>query len=233
MPDPALTYHVSSGSLAFTDGFSGALSRDAGEHVADSPFPITQGTLSLGDNYTLSFIGANFAITARPVTVTADAKTKVYGNPDPALTYQITLGSLVGGDAFTGALTRAAGENVGSYAITQGTLALSSDYTLGFVGANLSITTRPVTVTADGKTKVYGNPDPAFTYQLTVGTLVGSDAFTGALTRDAGEDVGNHAITQGTLALSPNYALSFVGADLQHYPAAGRGHGQRADQGVR
>jgi hypothetical protein len=58
--------------------------------------------------------------------VTADAKTKVYGNGDPGLTYQITSGSLVAGDNFSGGLTRIAGENVGTYAIQQGTLALTT-----------------------------------------------------------------------------------------------------------
>ncbi len=79
-------------------------------------------------------------ITARPVAVTADPKTKVYGAPDPALTYEVTSGSVVFGDNFSGALTRVAGENVGTYAITQGTLTLGSNYYLTYVGANLTIT---------------------------------------------------------------------------------------------
>ncbi|HVW15493.1 MAG TPA: Ig-like domain-containing protein, partial [Mucilaginibacter sp.] len=75
------------------------------------------------------------------ITITADAKIKVYGQSDPALTYQVTSGALVGSDAFTGSLTRDPGENVGSYAINQGTLALNSNYTLSYISANLSITT--------------------------------------------------------------------------------------------
>ena len=51
------------------------------------PYAINQGTLSAGTNYALAFVGANLTITARPVTVTADAKSKVYGDDDPALTY--------------------------------------------------------------------------------------------------------------------------------------------------
>ena len=142
-PDPALTYHITSGTLAFSDGFSGALSRVAGEDVGS--YDIQQGTLTLGTNYTLGFIGASLAITPRPVTVTADAgQGKVYGNADPVLAYHITSGSLAFSDAFSGALTRAAGENVGSYNIQQGTLALSTNYTLGFVGATFAISQRPV-----------------------------------------------------------------------------------------
>jgi len=212
--DPALTYHITSGSLAFSDAFSGALARAAGETVADSPYAITQGTLALTDDYTLSFIGADLSITTRPVTITADPQTKVYGEADPALTYQITVGSLAFSDHFSGALTRTAGENVGSYAILQGTLSLNPNYALTYVGANLSITTRPVTVTADPQTKVYGEGDPAFTYRLTSGTLVTGDGFSGALSRAAGEDVGTHAILQGSLTLGTNYFITYVGADL-------------------
>ena len=50
-------------------------------------------------NYSLTFVGANFTITAKPVTVTADPKSKVYGAADPALTYQVTSGSLGSGDS--------------------------------------------------------------------------------------------------------------------------------------
>ena len=47
-------------------------------------------------NYALTFTGANLTITERPITITADAKSKVYGNADPALTYLVTNGSLGG-----------------------------------------------------------------------------------------------------------------------------------------
>ena len=59
-------------------------------------------------------------IARAPVTVTADDKSKVFGETDPALTYQAS--GLINGESLTGELTRAEGENVGSYAITQGTL---------------------------------------------------------------------------------------------------------------
>ncbi|WP_299110232.1 MBG domain-containing protein, partial [uncultured Tenacibaculum sp.] len=87
--------------------------------------------------------------------------------------------SLVGGDTFTGNLTRVSGETVGTYAINQGSLALSNNYTLTYVSNNLTIGKRVVEVTADAKTKLYGDTDPALTYQITTGSLAGSDAFTG------------------------------------------------------
>jgi hypothetical protein len=210
--DPALTYKITSGSLAFTDAFTGSLTRAAGEIVGT--YAITQGTVALNSNYSLAYVGANLSISKRAVTITADARIKTYGDADPALTYQITSGSLATGDAFTGALARVAGEVVGTYAITQGTVALSDNYTLAYVGANLSITKRSITITADAKSKTYGDLDPALTYQITSGSLAFSDAFTGSLARAAGEDIGPHAITQGTLVLNSNYDLTYVGADL-------------------
>src|SRR5262249_46618839 len=72
-------------------------------------------------------------ITARPITVTADAQTKVYGEADPALTYQVTSGNLASGDSFSGGLTRDAGENVGTYAIRQGALTAGGNYDLSYV----------------------------------------------------------------------------------------------------
>jgi hypothetical protein len=210
--DPTLTYTITSGSLAYSDTFNGSLTRDPGESFGS--YDIDQGSLSLSSNYSLSFTKGMFTIAKRAVTVTADPQTKVYGDADPALSYAVTSGSLASGDSFSGAMARAAGENVGSYAIGQGTLALNSNYVLTFVGANLTITARPIAVKADAQTKVYGQTDPSLSYQITSGTLFGSDAFSGALVRAGGEDVGTYAINQGTLALSSNYDLTYVGANF-------------------
>jgi len=89
-------------------------------------------------NYAGSINGQKFAITPLPVTVTAVAKTKGYGSSDPVLTYSSS--GLLGTDAFTGSLTRAAGEAVGSYNILIGTVSAGSNYLIGYVGASLAIT---------------------------------------------------------------------------------------------
>jgi hypothetical protein len=70
-------------------------------------------------NYQLSSSSATATadITTRPITVTADPTSKIYGGADPALTYQITSGSLLAGDVFTGNLSRTAGEDAGTYPI--------------------------------------------------------------------------------------------------------------------
>src|SRR5207237_9862694 len=70
-----------------------------------------------------------------------------YVTADPPLTDQITNGSLVNGDTFSGTLTRDPGTDVGTYAVRQGSLALNTNYSLTLVGANLKITQAP-TVTS-------------------------------------------------------------------------------------
>jgi hypothetical protein len=177
-------------------------------------YGIQQGTLSAGTNYALTYVGAHFAITQRPITVTAGAQTKVYGDSDPALSYQMTSGNLVSPDTINGALSRVAGENVGTYGIQQGTLSAGANYALTYVGANLAITQRPVTVTADAQTKVYGNVEPALSYQVTSGNLVSPDTIGGTLARVAGENAGTYAIYQGSLSAGANYNLTYVGANL-------------------
>lgn len=75
----------------------------------------------------------------------------------------------------------------------------------------LMVSSRPVTVTADPQTKTFGDLDPVFTFQVTQGLLVFNDTFTGTLTRDPGEDAGQYAILQGSLALNLNYDLTYLG----------------------
>ena len=79
-----------------------------------------------------------FSITPKSATVAAVAKTKIYGSADPSLTYSSS--GLVGSDSLSGDLTRAAGENVGTYDILVGTLSAGANYTLSYTGASLGIT---------------------------------------------------------------------------------------------
>ena len=212
--------------LVGTDSFSGALGRAAGENV--NTYAYTLGSLSAGSNYSLSLGGSNtFAITPAPVTVTPNAgQSKVYGQADPVFTYTFSPSSPPFAPSFgtfspattstgysvSGALGRTAGENVNTYAYNLGTLSIGSNFTLSLGGSNtFAITPKPVTVTpVAGQSKIYGQTDPVFTYTFSPTPLVGSDAFSGALTRAAGANVGLYSINQGTLALSSNYTLTFT-----------------------
>ncbi len=221
--DPSLTYQVSGLKNGDTAGAvlnGGSLSRVAGENVG--VYGINQGGLGLvSGNYDLAYQGNNLTITKALLNVIADGKTKVYGDADPSLTYQVsglkngdTAGAVLNG----GGLVRVSGENVGNYAIQQGGLGLvSGNYDLAYQGNNLTITKALLNVIADGKTKVYGDADPSLTYQVS-GLKNGDSAgsiLTGGLNRDAGENVGVYGINQGGLVLtSGNYDLAYQGNDL-------------------
>ena len=135
---------------------------------------VTASMSGNGSYNVVSSASTEITIGTRAVTVTADAQTKTYGATDPTLTYQITNGSLKTGDSFTGSLSRTAGEDVGTYAITQGTFALSGNYELTYVGANLVIGKKALTVTATADDKVYDGNAIA-TVTLGVTGKVGSD----------------------------------------------------------
>ncbi len=208
--DPILTYQITSGSLNPGDVLTGSLTRVTGEDVGDYTI---NSTLS-HPNYTISYISDDLTITPKSITVTADTKTKVYGDADPILTYQITSGSLNLGDVLTGSLTRVAGENVGDYIINS---SLSHpNYTITYISDDLTITPKSITVTADSKTKVYGDADPSLTYQITSGSLETGDVLIGSLTRGAGEDVGDYAIN--STLFHPNYTITYISDDLRITP---------------
>jgi hypothetical protein len=88
----------------------------------------------------------------------------------------------------------------------------------GKVTKNWNIAKATLTVTADTQTKKYGETDPALTYK--VKGLVSGDTeaiVTGSLTREAGQQVGEYAITQNTedqLNAGNNYTINFVPATL-------------------
>lgn len=213
--DPDLSYSVT--GLVNGDQVSGALTRAAGRDVGT--YAINQGSLTASQNYTISFTGANLTISPAVLTVTASAVTKTYGDADPTLSYQVT--GLVAGDSLTGTLSRAAGENAGTYAITQGSLTAGQNYTISMVGAGLTINPAPLTVTANAITKVYGTPTPPLTYQVS-GLKRGDGAgavLSGALSDGGARNAGTHAISQGSLAANGNYTLTYQGANLTISPA--------------
>ena len=105
---------------------------------------------------------ADLVVSPAPLAVTANPQTKQYGQNDPTLSYAVS--GYQNGDnssIFTGKLGRAAGQNVGGYAIGLGTLSAGNNYTIGFTGNNLSITPTALDVTATAETKSYGQADPA------------------------------------------------------------------------
>ena len=242
-----------------------------------------------------------YKITPKSVTVTAEDKTKVFGEADPKLT--ATVAGTLGNDTVDYKLSRETGEAVGKYEITvkgdklqgnytvtyvAGTLTITSqsidpgtdpekpnpdytgakvnspkdevydgnehkwiptvtdkadkkleagtDYTVeystknfkdvgtidvtitgignysGTVTRTYKITPKSVTVTAEDKTKVFGEADPKLTAKV-AGTL-GNDTVEYTLSRKAGEAVGKYTITASGKAEQGNYSVTYVAGTL-------------------
>ena len=137
-------------------------------------------------NYNTVTGSAKVNISKKALTITADAKTKVYGEADPALTYKVE--GLIEGESLSGALTRAQGEDVGEYNITQGTLTASDNYTVTFTGAKFTITVNEEVVNTDNSVK---EGDETF-YQPSesVQNAISNNVNTGiAFTAEASKDV--------------------------------------------
>ena len=216
--DPTLTYSITGFQGTDTEAdldTAVSISRAVGEDVGT--YTITPSAAA-DSNYTVSFVTADFAITAADLTVTASDQTKVYGATDPTLTYSITgfQGTDTEADLDTAvSISRAVGEDVGTYTITP-SAAADSNYTVSFVTADFTITAADLTVTASDQTKVYGATDPTLTYSITgfQGTDTEADLDTGvSISRAVGEDVGTYTITPSAAADS-NYTVSFVTADF-------------------
>ena len=114
------------------------------------------------------------------------------------------------GDTITGELTRAAGENVGSYAISQGTLTAGDNYTITFTGAELTIEKAAITIMAADKSSQYGKDIVELTYAVGGTYKTGDDlGVTVNTTATKTSDVGEYPITVSWNE-DPNYTATLV-----------------------
>ncbi|TWI09016.1 hypothetical protein IP98_02731, partial [Flavobacterium cauense R2A-7] len=174
-------------------------------------------------NYSATNAAGNLVISKLDITGAFTASNKIYNGDNSASVLTRSLNGVLAGDtsnvSLLGGTASFADANVGAakvVALVGASLAGSAvgNYNLTSVSTTTAnIVARPITVTADAKSKTYGDSDPTFTYQLSE-TLIAGNAFSGSLSRVAGENVGPYGITQGSLTLGANYDLSFVGADL-------------------
>jgi len=80
--DPELTYQVIVGSLAYSDFFSGELQRNTGENPGE--YSINQGSLTVNENYEITYQSAMFTILEDSAMSLGDPNTdkiKIYPNP--------------------------------------------------------------------------------------------------------------------------------------------------------
>jgi hypothetical protein len=215
---------VSEDEVVLNNPASGAYNdQHAGEskEVTVSGLAISGGGAA---NYTLASVtvSANIGtITRKEVSVTAIAKSKIYGAADPEVTYNVI--GLVGNDQLSGSLHRTSGNDAGQYTISIGSLSGGNDYTISsFTPASFTITPASLTITVENKTRVQGSANPVFTFSYD--GLVNGDTPADLTAGPQAQTVAVSASPIGYYdvvasgASSPNYTISYIKGVLTVIP---------------
>ncbi len=145
-------------------------------------------------------------------TVTANNKTKTYGDANPVL--DATVSGTVNGDVLDYTLATTAGQfsNVGDYGIAV-TLGVNNNYSIAPTDGTLSIGQKAATVAANNKAKTYGDANPVL--DATVSGTVNGDVLDYTLATTAGQfsNVGDYGIAV-TLGVNNNYSITSTDGTL-------------------
>src|SRR5947208_1885914 len=190
--------------------------------VAGSAYDITCSD-GVAANYDFTYVTGHLTVTVAHLTVTAQNKSREYGDANPAFTH-LTTGfknsetesALGTAPACNSTATTTSSVGGSPYAIVCSG-GVSGNYDFSYADGNLTVTKAPLDVTANASSRFYGDSNPPFTASYG-GFKNGQDIFTAgvtgspSLTTTASESssVGNYTITAaaGTLA-SGNYSFVF------------------------
>lgn len=178
----------------------------------------SQGDLTSDEGQVYRLVSASgLTVTPATLTVAPDDLTKIYGDADPTLTFDVS-GFVLGEDEslLTGTIRRLGGENAGTYGYGLGSLSAGANYDLVLAsGSTFTITPRALTIEADDITTIFGEPIPDLTYAIIDGQLVFNDSLTGRLVVIGGTSgPGTFTIGQGTLTAGRNYTITYIPGTL-------------------
>ncbi|AWW44097.1 MBG domain-containing protein [Polynucleobacter paneuropaeus] len=226
----SLPFGLTASSIAAGLRFNNSIDGLTSANNVQSGTTIVSSSLSSIDGASVIVTGGitrTYTISPASLMVTANNQAMIYGASVPSLTY--TYSGLVNGDSsasFTGNLvtTASSNSNIGTYGITQGSLAATGNYIIGsYNSASVAVAPAPLIVSAVAKTMVYGSSVPSLTYTYTGLVLSQSSTnFTGSLstTATSSATVGGYIIGQGTLTATGNYVIaSYVAAIVTITPA--------------
>jgi uncharacterized repeat protein (TIGR01451 family) len=201
-------------------------------------YPVTANFAGDANNAAASS-AATLTVTPAALTVTAANASRIYGDPNP--TFAFTITGFVNGETSTvvsgspSCTSVDATSAVGTYPITCtiGTLS-AANYSFTFVNGTLTITPAALTVTVDNASRLYGDPNPAFTGTITgikngdnitatysttatAASAIGTYPITPGLV-DPTSKLGNYTVTSnnGTLTINPA-PLSVVAANATRF----------------
>lgn len=129
----------------------------AGSYKLQATF---QSASDLDKDSSSDWLPVTFASSNQVVIVKANKLEKTYGGVDPALTYMFTPSSAV--IAFTGSLSRATGEDAGSYVIDQGTLK-ADGFTIVFMPGTFTVNKANANIQVTGYSGSYDGQEHSLT----------------------------------------------------------------------
>ena len=206
------TYAVKSGSTGTLD--AAGLPKTAGTYTVTATY---EDSTNVGSKDAVLTIAPK-VLHSSDLEQTGGSATKVYdGTATSSITVGVKASSLCGTDTLpingsavynSANVTDANTITFTPAAITTGNYTLAATEKLTITDAK--ITPRDLTVTPDpGQSKKFGAEDPTL-HSTNSGRVSGQiPDFTGALSRDEGEDVGQYDITLGTLALIDHFSSGF------------------------
>ncbi len=117
---------------------------------------------------------------------------------------------------------------VGTYRVVPGLIKEYGNYTLSVTEGDFKVTQREITVTADGKTSVYGEDIAELTYTVGGKGIANGETYSNVFTLAAKNDgsaisnatgIGSYAIELIAGASCGNYNITYTGADYEITPA--------------
>lgn len=204
--DNAIRYTLS--GICDGDNLEVTLTREEGESVGAYKVNVVNESF---DNYEISYEEVYYKIIKKQLLIIADACEKVYGSSDGELSYKMYMNKtlvskLIGEDKLLGKLERVSGEDIGEYEITIGSLD-NPNYKILFSSAIFTIKSFAIDVEIDDVSVVYGE-SRSLTYSVAekYATYIN-----GTLERELGDNVGEYAITVGSLGtISNNYTINIL-----------------------
>ncbi len=174
------------------------------------------------NNYDFNYVDGVLSINKATLAATAQSVTREYGDVNPAI--GVTYTGFKNGETdavidtlASGASAASTTSNVGTYATTASG-AFDDNYAFTYTNGTLAVTKATLLVTADDKTRVYGNANPAFTFTYTgfkngeTVSVINVGA-SGSSLANAASDVGDYAIT-GSGASDNNYSFTYADGTL-------------------
>lgn len=164
---PNLTYQITNGSILNGDIITGDIYKVPGETAG---VYVLNSTLNLGKNYKIEYIKGSVTILPRQITIYSTGASKIYGQADPTMTYEIVAGEILQNDVFSGVINRTQGENVGIYNLIPSFS--NKNYNVELLGGTFQILPKQVWLHAQVLDKVYDGTLVAYLFNVAVSGLI-------------------------------------------------------------